>query len=516
MGWQMKFNHLIIGSLILTFGISLFIRVYKLGESPRSVNWDEAAIGYNAFALYKTGHDEFGKYFPLSLQSFDDYKPALYTYFSVLPIALFGLNDVSVRLPSAVFGSILPIILIILISKITKDWRVGILSGLLLAFEPWALHFSRIAFEANIAMVLLYIGIAAILVFEKPYWGIVFGVLSMYGYHAQRVIALPIIFILIYFKNKMRPKVFLLTGFLLIPLAMNFTKQPITARFAATSIFKLAPYVPEKYQDNYSQTTAFGNQVIGRYLAYYSPANLFVRGSNEPVLRTPGNGMLTSFGFGFWLIGFGYLIKNVKKYKYLLPIFLLAPLPGVITWNWFSAVRTLTLYPLFSFVTAIGLYQIYNLLKYKVLKILLFLMFIPFWVYTINSEIAFAPVENYGEFQPGFEESVPYVLEKGKAFEKIIVNSPQAAPYIFYNFYSQLDPSIYITKKTERGSNAGTEQDYQIGKFEFRKILFEEEKDKNILIAGTAVSIKDGTPNTKDFYDPKGYVSVRVYAPSKE
>ena len=143
-------------------------------------------------------------------------------------------------------------------------------------------------------------------------------------------------------------------------------------------------------------------------------------------------------------------------------------------------------------------------------------MFIPFWVYTINSDLAFAPVENYGEFQPGFEESVPYVLEKEKAFEKIIVNSPQAAPYIFYNFYSQLDPSIYITKKTERGSNAGTEQDYQIGKFEFRKILFEEEKDKNILIAGTAVSIKDGTPNTKDFYDPKGYVSVRVYAPSKE
>lgn len=516
-------RQLLVIGLFVTLVISLWGRVYKLGESPRSVNWDEAAVGYNAYALFKTGHDEFGKYFPWSLQSFDDYKPALYSYFAVLPISIFGLNDVTTRMPAAIFGSLLPIILIILITKVTKNRWLGLVSGLLLAFEPWGIHFSRVAFEANIAMVLLYAGIAAILVWAKPYWGIILGALSMYGYHAQRVIALPILFILIFLKQKNKlnfinsMKIIILTGVLLLPLAINFVNQPITARFASTSIFRLRPYVPDTYRGQYSESMALINQLAGRYLAYFSPANLFVRGSNEPVLRIPTQGILNSVEFLFWMIGLIWLIRHHKKYIYLLPIILISPLPGVITWNWFSTVRTLTLYPMFSFLSALGIFQIWNLVKIKVVKIFLMLLFVPFWVYAISNEIAYAPVENYGEFQPGFEESVPYITEAGKDYKKIVIYSPQAAPYIFYNFYGKLDPRVYITKKTDRGSNAGTEQNYVMGKYEFRKIIFEEEKNNpDQLTVGTTEFIKDGTLKTIDFFDPNGYVSVRVYAPKME
>ncbi|KKQ96399.1 MAG: hypothetical protein UT23_C0032G0001, partial [Candidatus Woesebacteria bacterium GW2011_GWA1_39_12] len=54
--------------------LALFLRVYKLGDIPPSINWDEAAVGYNAFSIANFGRDEWGNVFPLVFKSFEDYK----------------------------------------------------------------------------------------------------------------------------------------------------------------------------------------------------------------------------------------------------------------------------------------------------------------------------------------------------------------------------------------------------------------------------------------------------------
>ena len=68
----------------LIFGLVLFVhlavRVVGLNSSPASINWDEASLGYNAYSLLKTGKDEYGNPWPVALRSFNDYKPALYSY----------------------------------------------------------------------------------------------------------------------------------------------------------------------------------------------------------------------------------------------------------------------------------------------------------------------------------------------------------------------------------------------------------------------------------------------------
>ena len=89
-------------ALILLLGSSL--RLWHLGKTPISPNWDEVALGYNAFSIAKTGHDEFGKFMPTILRSYDDYKPALYAYLIIPAYEAFGLNVFAVRLPSAIFG----------------------------------------------------------------------------------------------------------------------------------------------------------------------------------------------------------------------------------------------------------------------------------------------------------------------------------------------------------------------------------------------------------------------------
>ena len=101
----MKFNR---GKLILVLILILgtFLRFWRLGQVPASPDWDEAALGYNAYSLLQTGKDEYGKAWPLVIRSFDDYKPAVYVYLTILPVKFFGLNLWATRLPAAFLGAL--------------------------------------------------------------------------------------------------------------------------------------------------------------------------------------------------------------------------------------------------------------------------------------------------------------------------------------------------------------------------------------------------------------------------
>src|SRR5512142_864595 len=88
--------------LILILILAGFLRLWQLGQAPPSPDWDEAALGYNAYSILKTGRDEYGTKFPLTLRSYDDYKPPLYAYITIPSVAVFGLNVWSVRLPSVI------------------------------------------------------------------------------------------------------------------------------------------------------------------------------------------------------------------------------------------------------------------------------------------------------------------------------------------------------------------------------------------------------------------------------
>src|SRR3989337_3912399 len=90
---------------------SLFLHFYNINEIPPCINADEAAFGYNAYSILKTGKDEYGAFLPLRFKSFEDYKLPLYTYLSVPFVALFGLNDFSTRALNIVIGiSFIPLI----------------------------------------------------------------------------------------------------------------------------------------------------------------------------------------------------------------------------------------------------------------------------------------------------------------------------------------------------------------------------------------------------------------------
>ena len=86
----MKFQILSLKSQMLLFIFLLagLLRLWGIGAVPVSLDWDEAALGYNAYSIYHTGRDEYGKFLPVILKSFDDYKPALYAY-TIIPFIAF-------------------------------------------------------------------------------------------------------------------------------------------------------------------------------------------------------------------------------------------------------------------------------------------------------------------------------------------------------------------------------------------------------------------------------------------
>src|SRR5680860_712593 len=146
--------------LLILFGIiflAVILRFWQLGKVPVSPDWDEVALGYNAYSVIQTGKDEYGKFLPVVLRSFDDYKPALYMYLTVPTIFLFDLNVFAVRFPSAFFGVIGVIAVFFLIRDLFKEYKykdqLALLTSASLSISPWDIQFSRVAFESHVGAV---------------------------------------------------------------------------------------------------------------------------------------------------------------------------------------------------------------------------------------------------------------------------------------------------------------------------------------------------------------------------
>src|SRR3989344_2949761 len=149
--------------LLVILIFAAFLRIYRITEIPPGVNQDEASIGYTAYSLLKTGSDEYGRLFPISFESFGDWKLPFYIYLTVPFVALFGLSEFAVRLPSALFGVATVFTTYILVVALLKDKKLALLTSFLVAIAPWHLHFSRVESESNVAIFFITVGMIFLL-----------------------------------------------------------------------------------------------------------------------------------------------------------------------------------------------------------------------------------------------------------------------------------------------------------------------------------------------------------------
>ncbi|KKU93819.1 MAG: Glycosyl transferase family 39 [Candidatus Amesbacteria bacterium GW2011_GWC1_48_10] len=182
-----------IGGVTVVLVVALAVRVIGLGKYPVSMGIDEIANAYNAYSLLTTGHDEWGKVLPVTLRSFNDYKPPVNIYLIVPSIAFFGKTEAAVRLPTAVLGALTAVVWAVWVRRWGMGRGVAIAAGLGLALSPWHINYSRATFEAVTALFLVLTGVTLFQRWEKgggKAWAAgaaaMLG-LSMWTYHAERL-----------------------------------------------------------------------------------------------------------------------------------------------------------------------------------------------------------------------------------------------------------------------------------------------------------------------------------------
>ena len=113
---KLKNKSFIFLTLIILF--AGFIRFYQLGNIPAGLTNDEANAAYDAYSLLHTARDQWNTFLPVNnFIGFGDFQPPMFRYTSIIPIAIFGLNQFSIRFVSALAGVLSVLVLYFLIKR---------------------------------------------------------------------------------------------------------------------------------------------------------------------------------------------------------------------------------------------------------------------------------------------------------------------------------------------------------------------------------------------------------------
>ena len=167
------------------FLVAVLLRVIMFGSHPAGLNQDEASVGYDAWALMNDNIDRNGFSFPVHLMAWGSGQNALYAYFSMPFIALFGLNVFSVRIVNLIF-SLLTVLAVYSTLKQAVDKRTAFIGMALTAAAPWNVMLARWGLESNLFPAMLMLSIWVLFRSTKNkrffYPAAVILALSLYSY----------------------------------------------------------------------------------------------------------------------------------------------------------------------------------------------------------------------------------------------------------------------------------------------------------------------------------------------
>ena len=349
----------LIGVLIIAVGA--VFRFWKLGSLADGMAWDEAYKGLDALAIRQFGER------PVFL-NWNAGREALIAYLVAASQYFFDYSIVSVRVVLAFFG-VLTLVFVFLLSRRLFNDRVALIATFLLAVSKWHIMHSRYAVRVGLIVffevIVLYFLARGIQSSKRTSLWIVaagfFGGLGLYTYIAYRIF--PLIAIAFLLDSSSRRKLkekwpALLTG-------------AVVAFLVAAPMLNFSWKNRESFNDRIQRTAVWntrGTDLTPTQLVIDSTVKtlgLFTyRGDAIDRHNLKEEPMLSPFASGFFLLGIGIALINIRKpYAAFLLIYLfLTTLPGILSVNAPHASRTLgSIVPAIFFV-AIGLLTAVRLL----------------------------------------------------------------------------------------------------------------------------------------------------------
>lgn len=428
------------------------LRVVFLDNIPAGFFRDEADKGYGAFCLLETGADVQGRHLPLFISSLAIYTTALYQYALVPFIRCWGLNEFTVRLPAAVFGT-LTVGAIFLLGRRWMGFWQGTLASLLLAVSPWHLPFSRWANQGIMLPLLLTLFMLARDASRRQKAWLVGAVLALFGalysYEPAKAIVPVLLLGLIVYDLLRRDSSdlnndLLVLGLLLlsaIPMIRFHLTHPdmSNARFQSISVLT----------DFFQHPVRSVFRVFLNYLAHFSPAYLFISGDANPRHSVASMGQLyltevISLAVASWVV-----IRERRREDILCVIWLAAAIvPAALTNEGVPhALRTIGAVPAFALLSARGLSIIIGRVSntgvgsllgkgsITVLAATVFLIGLFFVDYYGHYAVYSAP-----DWEYGWRESVERIQIEKAMRPNVVISGWASYPEIFILFYTQHPP----------------------------------------------------------------------------
>lgn len=525
--------------LLIALVLAAFLRLWNLSKTPPGFTPDEASFGYDAYSILKTGKDQWGHVLPLVLESFGDYKSPLYSYITTPFVSLLGLNEFAVRLPNALIGiaSIYVVFLLVgemgKISKIDKK-RIHFLqtiSAFLLAVSSWHVMMSRGAFEANLVVLFVPLGVYFFLrgLDSSKFMvasSLIFG-LGLFTYHSAKLIIPGVVLILaVVFAKKLRKKfavpLLIFLSFFSLMLysqtlggAQRISERSITrGALEAGAEIKIKaiengmnPTVARLIHNKYQVTLV---RFLENYEQYFSWNFLVSHGPAETTYgMLPGIGVIYLFE-ALFLLGLVPFIANEEKLrKVVLLVFiwlLVSPLPAALaTGVGYSANRAEMMVVPLTILSSFGFLGLLALFKGK-FKIL-FSIVIAIWAIC---EVYFALGKYFGESEIlaakgmlyGRRDATQFALERQDSFSQIIFSRSLSEPQIYVAFYGKVDPTFFQQATVDWGlyrleglSFLDQLGQYKLGKFVFKRV---EYKSDSLLPSTLILGLPEEFPNDAD------------------
>ena len=493
--------------LLLILLLAGFLRLYKLDQNPPALYWDEVSLGYNAFAVMTTGHDEHGELFPLArFIAFGDYKPPGYIYSIIPGFLLLGVNDFTVRLPSALSGILMVFLTYLLVNQLTKRKLVALTAALVLAISPWSLQLSRAAFEAHLAALLNLAAILCFINIDKRKWllllSVVLFALSFYTFNANRILA-PLFVILlsiIYWKQLWTMKRWVAASVIiglamLIPSITYLQSRESRLRFQEVSIFTSLDVIKKSNERIeragntfwakviHNRRVYFAREFLIHYFDHFKGDYLFVSGDRNPRLSIQDVGELFIYEAPFLVFGLLYfLYRRDRVSVLLLGWLLLAPIPAATARETPHMLRTASMLPVPQILVAcgIGVFVDWVRRQQKKIKIaglgLLMGAAIVSFVYYQHNYWVHYPSSYSGEWQYGYKQMVANVNKLENNFPTVWVTSSLGRPYIYFLWYNKVNPLEYLGMRRAERDWYGLWNVYGFGRYEFTDELKTSEK----------------------------------------
>ena len=365
-----KYDFLFWVTIVLVFFFAFWIRVTDLEKNPPGFFCDEAATGYNAYKILMTGKDEYGKSYPLLFQSFGDFKSPVFIYSAVLPVAIFGVSEVSIRFTSVVYGMLGILGTFLFARELFSNRWIGLFSALILAITPWHVHLSRVGFDVNLQSFFVPAMLWSFFFFFKTKSFVSFmvfcllAVLGFWSYVAARISISVVILLSLcayphFLKNVLLKKKSVILTIVVMCVMMGFVY--ITMKNGS-------------FMGRYKQLTAGESREMldypRAYMKYFSPDFLFLKGDTQMPDQNISRHSIIGFGelhhyqlicMAWAIFGIFYLKKYRKMGLFLLALIASYPIAGVVASNVPSATRVAHASALFAVLSGFGMYAMFSI-----------------------------------------------------------------------------------------------------------------------------------------------------------